>query len=580
MNNNFSGRSRSKPKSKSRPRTKSRFTFAKKTKNIKKSIGEKISDWYQEEMGATTKKKKSKSSPSSKSKTKSRFSFAKKSKKSIGEKVSDWYQLEMGEKTKKSKSKSSAKNTIKSLGVKVSDWYQEEMGKTTKNSKKLTPRVFLILGHSFECHIDKLSDEIANYNILKILKKKISEPKSKSKSKSKDDPDYIKQVNRDYKTLLNGDKVKCHKHTTKEATIFCSSCFYNGDKPYFWCEKCEKDNYANNKGSKPYTVIPLKYRIDLNNDFKKEYPTNKIRFMVGQSSGRGGLTTTSFDIISFMQNSPEFRELIYSAKDMKDMKHLDKVLNNIEWQNVHGDNIDTNFSIYPRKNNSGKFIVGPKNNLNSFFPSSQSKSENIFLNGYSWPLGIYELPIFNINDHREYINNYKINILFRQNGLNKKSNPEWDFFSLIKTNNPFKAFKRALLLNLKLPKNKSTATTEETLLMNGLPELNRIAKYNKLLYNEVQWDLFNASQNRKSNFLGPFNKPLTLKKIIKLILDNADIKPNEEIIFISNACRNIYHKDIQLYHKLNQTMDRTPSKLPAPDYIKNSIQILRNNSRE
>ena len=554
MNNNFSGRS------KSSPRTKSRFSFAKKTK---KSISEKVSDWYQEEMGEKT--KKSKLSPRSKS----RFSFAEKTKKS---KLSP-----------RSKSRFSfAKKTKKSVGVKVSDWYQEEMGKTTKNSKKLTPRVFLILGHSLECHIDKLSNEIANYNILKILKKKISEPKSKSKSKSKskDDPDYIKQVNRDYKTLLNGDKVKCHKHTTKEATIFCSSCFYNGDKPYFWCEKCEKDNYANNKGSKPYTVIPLKYRIDLNNDFKKEYPTNKIRFMVGQSSGRGGLTTTSFDIISFMQNSPEFRELIYSAKDMKDMKHLDKVLNNIEWQNVHGDNIDTNFSIYPRKNNSGKFIVGPKNNLNSFFPSSQSKSENIFLNGYSWPLGIYELPIFNINDHRENINNYKIKILFRQNGLNKKSNPEWDFFSLIKTNNPFMAFKRALLLNLKLPKNKSTATTEETLLMNGLPELNRIAKYNKLLYNEVQWDLFNASQNRKSNFLGPFNKPLTLKKIIKLILDNADIKPNEEIIFISNACRNIYHKDIQLYHKLNQTMDRTPSKLPAPDYIKNSIQILRNNSRE
>ena len=107
------------------------------------------------------------------------------------------------------------------------------------------PRVFLIMGHSFECELNNWLEEIANKYIIDILERKflylqgyhedISNNMEISKSKRHQ---HFKRIERDYKILLNGKKVKCHIYPEEDAKIFCSGCFDLNYSNYFYSDKC------------------------------------------------------------------------------------------------------------------------------------------------------------------------------------------------------------------------------------------------------------------------------------------------------------------------------------------------------
>ena len=53
-------------------------------------------------------------------------------------------------------------------------------------------------------------------------------------------------------------------------------------------------------------------------------------------------------------------------------------------------------------NFKGKKIYEPKNKLIYFFPSANPAEPDTYTNGIGWPMGIFEIPIFNISDEGIY----------------------------------------------------------------------------------------------------------------------------------------------------------------------------------
>jgi len=275
-------------------------------------------------------------------------------------------------------------------------------------------------------------------------------------------------------------------------------------------------------GTQSLNVINDKSRINLKEDFKDVLPyNNKIKFLNGQLSGRMGLTSTSYSIMEFMQSSDYFRDLIYTSKNMNDMKELDNFLNIVsKTHDYYGDGQDTHFGIYPRTNKNGKTINGPKDSAVTFLPSTESGKYE-FYNGSSWPVGIYELPIFDTNDF--FTSNQKYTTLFK-NYKNSKD-PSWDFFSVIKDPPPHRLLKRGFLLDI--PQSAEFENESEYLDMLK-PEIDEITKYNKFLMNDI------SSQE----YFSP-ERYFSLSYLIRNIIRLANIKPDEEIIFITNICRGV-----------------------------------------
>lgn len=511
---------------------------------------------------------------------------------------------------KKSVSKTNPSNSKRKNSIKCRI---NSTPKTAITKLKKVPRVFMIIGHSAECDYKTGYEALANKKIINILKNSYttktnyhelvnnSIPIAKGKQHL-----HFKKIEKDYKTLLNGKRVKCHIYPEEDALIFCGICFASNYSNYFYSDKCiiankghlELNNYitVNDKeltkkefkdkkkypdDNHSYYWDTLKYRIDLQNDFKKDYPVKKLVYMNGQSAGRSGLTETSYDIMNYMQKWEQFREQLYSSNTMKDMTKLDKTLNKInKVDNLHADKKDTNFAIYPRKNKSGRIINGPKDGFISFYPSEidMNQKRNEFLNGCSWPLGIYELPIFNINETQTHIDKYnainnlsyyKYDTLFNNNLKNEKGNftsdsfeKEWQFFSILKKKDERAFLNRAFLLNYP----KLNKTKEQSQLTSWESEIKEITKYNKFLMTHIdnKWEF-----NPHKNFL--------LSDLIKNILRIGNIKKEEEVIIISNACRGIQFKDQQNYGSFDQSAIGTGKD--TPNHIQYLIKQLRENSR-
>ena len=464
---------------------------------------------------------------------------------------------------------------------------------TTKGSsskKKNIPRVFIIVGHSSECSYDYGLDEVANKNVIDIIREKYDyllgyhEYVTNNMNIAKtNNHKYFKQLKKDYDVLFKGGKVNCHIHPKKQAIVFCNTCFKKKYMNYFFCEKCkDMDHDKLNKSTETiltHKIINLKYRIDLKKDFKK-YPTNKIKYLNGQTSGRSGFTHTSFNIMNYMQKMEKFREMVYNSKNMKDMGEIDKLLNTLNKDYLfHSNKSDTTFGIYPRKNKSGKIITGPKDSLISFFPSESpgATKRNEYLNGASWPLGIFELPVFDIDetqtliDKYNVINNlsdYKFEKIFTNNKISEGKfdsinsfEPEWKFYSVMTPYSQLNLLKRTFLLEM--PKNNKTK--EEKILTSWKSEIKKINKYNQYLIDGIDSNLeFNP------------NKQFLLSELMDNIMKVGDIKPNEEVIFITNICRIIEFQDRNHYYSVNQTS--TKQNQP-PEQIKQLAKTLRASSR-
>ena len=259
-----------------------------------------------------------------------------------------------------------------------------------------------------------------------------------------------------------------------------------------------------------------------------------------------------------MQYDEDFRDLIYGSSNMDDMHYIDKYLNNVNLKgNYHSDGMDTNFGIYPRINYNNVPINGPYNTKITFNPSTGKK---ILYNGHSWPLGIYELPIFNIYKPGRSQINYNIlrsqrnyNILFKNYRSNASSKvsiiPEWDFYSTIRDKSSINIMKRALLL--KMP--QQNRTDEEKELKSLDKEIKTITKYNRYLISKINSpDLYDP------------DKTFKLDTLIRNIVRIADIKPGEEIIFITNVCRGLKTPSSEINmtksFPFNQTANNTIGK--------------------
>ena len=452
-----------------------------------------------------------------------------------------------------------------------------------------TPRVFMILGHSYECAYKYANP---NKKIIDILEKAYTRFTNYivdidvPTSAISDTPQYkyFNRMETEIKTLKgDGMWVSCHRHPDRIATVFCKDCFDSDSRVgYLLCPEChisghnQTDSVTNTNNNiegetiliknNHKNIIKLNYdniededelelyndpgRIDLTNDFKDILPNNRIRYLNGQSSGRYGLIRTSFNIMESMQYDKDFRDLIYDSSDMDDMHYIDKYLNNVnlKWK-YHSDGMDTNFGIYPRINYNNVPIYGPYNTNTSFSPI---RGNEILYNGHSWPLGIYELPIFNIHESERSQRNY--NILFKNGYSSNDSSkvsiiPEWDFYSTIRDKSSVNIIKRALLLKMP-PHNR---TDEEKELKSLEKEIKTITKYNRYLISKIDDpDLYDP------------DKTFKLDTLIRNIVRIADIKPGEEIIFITNVCRGLKTPSSEINmtksFPFNQTANNTIGK--------------------
>ena len=498
-------------------------------------------------------------------------------------------------------------------------------GKTKKslnNIPKKIPRVFLIVGHGFdveyvykkpeELEIPKdwvrletnqgrvyysnnktkitqwehPSDNSRNILVLNKIKPRyeylyayysgITEFKEVTKT-----PQYIvfSKLQLNYNTLKNGTgKAMCSKHN-RIALIFCSTCFDENDGG-FLCSECyqdDADKHTNTTYSKliyenrfdDIELVKDYPRIDLKNDFR-DITNNKITYLNGQTVGRQGITYTSYEIMDLMQRSQEFRELIYNATNMSDMKKIDTVLNRINKQYfLHENRTDTSFSIYPRKN-LYKYISGPRDSSVQFdaHPHPESAGRNEYLNGRSWPLGIFELPLF---DKSNPASLGKVRTLFKNNlmDLGKSSTLdsfiyEWKFFSIIKETDPLTVLERTLLCSL--PNNNSV---EGKKLKSWEDEITIITKYNRLILSKITDDgLFNPGRH------------FQISDIIRDTISISNIKRGEDIIFISNICRGIKYPNYADDYQWNQlaNMGNLDEYGHVPDQIKKIIIDRRRNS--
>ena len=456
---------------------------------------------------------------------------------------------------------------------------------TPKVLQKPTPRVFIIFGHSYECSVVYLTP---NTKILKLLEQKYEEGIARAQNPSipydKSNIEVDDEIEWAYQTLQenvsSGLPCVWHKETKSppSAMYLNKTRLEKGHSGITCCKKCATNYFKNDKlikfnntiNKNKYEIIDDPNRIDLTREFADILPKNNIKFLNAQSTGRQGLTNTSFNIMESMQNNEEFRQLIYNSKTNEDMSILDNYLNIVNKQHAfHGDRKDTNFAIYPRINPNGENVNGPKDSNITFFPSS-GNPENAFYNGATWPAGIFELPVFDVTTIPAYIENEKFSTLFKNySGATSHKDttiPEWEFFSVIKDVSSYDLMKRALLLEI--PESKPETNPNLTRYLQSLtPDLDELTVYNKWIMDKID-DRYSFDPQ----------KPFKLSDIMRNVIKLANIKPDEEVIFISNICRTVRYPSHEDYWGWNQTA-KDKGAQTGPKYTRNLIEKMRRNSR-
>jgi hypothetical protein len=461
-------------------------------------------------------------------------------------------------------------------------WSKKKKIRTPKK-KTPTPRVFMLLGHSYEC---VLEHSIINPKVYELLSSKykrligyhedISNNSPTSKTPQhlffKEVEEMIITVDAGMTEWLWSTSDNIIDNSPEPAVYFNKTRFDNNQTGFLCGKECSnffgKDELILLFGDiEKLALVEDPGRIDLKNDFSDILPNNKIKFLNGQSTGRAGLIATSFNIMEFMQEREDFRQLIYNSKDMGDMAELDRYLNMLNiYYKYHRDYKDTDFAIYPRINQNGYEVNGPKDTNISFNPSPDTNGN--YINGDVWPLGIFELPMFDTSFSRFRESSLKYNTLFKNySGSiiadNVTPYPEWEFFSAIKNTSPSDITNRALLL--KMPESKPSP--EKELLDSLDSDIQTITKYNTFL----------VSKMKTSTYFNP-NKEFKLSELIRNTIRLADIKPAEEVIFITNICRVVKFPGYREKYMTNQLSDNRQNRT-VPETTRKRINSFRRNSR-
>ena len=461
-------------------------------------------------------------------------------------------------------------------------WSKKKKIRTPKN-KNPTPRVFMLLGHSYEC---VLEHSIINPKVYELLSSKYERLIGYHEDISNNSPAsktpqhlFFKEVEEMALTVEAGmtewlwsTSNNIIDNAQEPAVYFNKTRFDNSQTGFLCGKECSnffgKDELLLLFGDiEKLALVEDPERIDLKNDFSDILPNNKIKFLNGQSTGRAGLIATSFNIMEFMQEREDFRQLIYNSKDMSDMAEIDRYLNMLnKYYKYHRDYKDTDFAIYPRINQNGYEVNGPKDSNISFNPSPDRNGN--YINGDVWPLGIFELPMFDTSFSRFRESSLKYNTLFKNySGSiitgNVTPYPEWEFFSAIKNTSPNDITNRALLL--KMP--ESNPSPEKELLDILDSEIQTITKYNRFLVSKME------TQNNFNH-----NREFKLSELIRNTIRLADIKPDEEVIFITNICRVVKFPGYRDKYMTNQLSDNRQN-ITVPENTRKRINSFRRNSR-
>jgi len=448
-----------------------------------------------------------------------------------------------------------------------------------KNKHKLRlgndmPNIYIIIAHSSECYIKDI-DDILNTGMLKPIN--ILETASKKYTK------HRKQFIEDIQLLRDGIIPMCHKYYKDHkisngkdinnnpdgynpAIYFCEKSLEKSSSKkyckYFWCENCIK-HYLEDESNILHKPIKIENRINLDYPFDDYYKDERLKVLMGQSSGRKGFMRTYYKIINEFIGNPsnkdnKFKELLFDIidttieetdKNEMNMTKLNKKLNFINKLSkyrykLHNNKMDTDFRVYPRinkKKEKGKikerYISGPLNFNLSF--SIHNDKHNLYYCGDSWPLGVYNLKDFNHNIYNDYFD------------LNKNK------FNNISYTNKSDMLLKSLLLKVVKPKDFSqtdyikTCNTFDldvsTGMYKGTPGKKSINRYNARLYN--------------THFQPNRNNQVSMKNLMKSVLEldgylDDDENKTTEPLFITNICRGILN-DGELSNRVNHIRDTT-----------------------
>ena len=452
----------------------------------------------------------------------------------------------------------------------------------TPKKKSPTPRVFMLLGHSYECVLEHSIINPKVYELLSFKYNKIidyhedisnNSPVSKTPQHLffKEVEEMILTVDAGMTEWIWSTSDNIIDNSPEPAVYFNKTRFDNNQTGFLCGKECSKlfgkDELLLLFGDiEKLALVEDPGRIDLKNDFSDILPNNKIKFLNGQSTGRAGLIATSFNIMEFMQEREDFRRLIYNSKDMGDMAELDRYLNMLnKYYKYHRDYKDTDFAIYPRINQNGYEVNGPKDTNISFNPSPDTNGN--YINGGVWPLGIFELPMFDTSLSRFRESSLKYNTLFKNYSGNIISGispyPEWEFYSVIKNTSPNDIINRALLLEM--PESKPSPEKELLDILDS--DIKDITKYNQFL----------VSKMKTPTYFNP-NREFKLSELIRNTIRLADIKPGEEVIFITNICRVVKFPGYREKYMTNQLSDNRQNRT-VPENTRKRINSFRRNSR-
>ena len=453
--------------------------------------------------------------------------------------------------------------------------------KTPPVTTKPRPRVFMILGHSYECILEKID---INPKVYEILKKEYENQKGyfefvTNNSNINKNPQYIffKELEETINTVDSGmtewlvSKWGTSSESKIEPAFYFNKTRFDNNQSGFLCDKSCSTFFGKDElillfeDTDKLALVEDPSRIDLRYDFEDILPNNQIKFLNGQSTGRAGLISTSFNIMEFMQKKEDFRQLIYNSKNMNDMTELNRYLNiSNKYYKYHRDFTDTDFGIYPRINYNGTEINGPKDTNISFNPSSDN---NEYINGLVWPLGIFELPMFDTSLVSSKDSNLKYNTMFKNYKGNIDfgitSDPKWDFYTIIKNTTPSNIINRAMLLEIP---NTKPSPEKEFIDMIG-DEIKTITKYNRFL----------VSKMKTPTYFNP-DKEFKLSDLIRNTIMLADIKPDEDVIFISNVCRIVKFPGYNKKYMINQ-LSNNREKMTVKNKIRERLNEMRQTSR-
>lgn len=438
-----------------------------------------------------------------------------------------------------------------------------------KKLPKLPPKIFFIQAHSSACMLKDMDSLMESGTRIPIKYLEAAYKKY---------PKYRKQIVEDIDKLRNYDidNLICHNavnHTSEKfAEFFCNDCLEETKgKYYLWCKECN-DSIHKKEAGKLHNPSLFTTRIHLRNDFPEG---NKIKVLMGQSSGRAGLVSTIFKMIKEYpyKYSKLLKQLVDTdINDTKSVHTIIRKLNEItnvsnkkleRIRVIHKNKVDTDFRYYPRINiekykSKGKtiqkerYIAGPIDFKLNFSPGENK----ILKNGIHWPLGVY-----NIEDFK---NPLLFDLLFKNVDNNDI------FFNRIDTSkgsNEMITFKKGLLLyidTLSKKQKEDSNTYEDSLLIKeflNIPEdenetkksssnSSNINRYNKYLYDRLFY------KNKK------LTPRVSISSIISNILNYEGYNNNNgtdkrEILFIVNQCRTSFigKHDLNLAQSYNEIME-------------------------